>query len=367
MNGIDKKYLLLVDDDALNLDILSGLLSEEFETRCAADGEGALELVAGTPVPDMLLLDVEMPGIDGFSVCRALKDNPRTSATPIIFLTAHDTVEEITRGFACGAVDFISKPVIPEVLRARVRTHLRLTEARRLLEDQNRHLEDLVQQRTSALRQQTDALLRAQELSIVALGEVAETRDNETGNHIYRTQEYVRALLDELAPSLGLDANSVNMIWKSSPLHDIGKVGIPDHILLKPGKLDAAEFEIMKSHTTLGRNALHSAERRVQLDTSFLRTAAEIAYTHHERWDGRGYPEGLVGEAIPISGRLMAVADVYDALISRRVYKPAFPHEVALDLIRAERGRQFDPNVTDCFLAMEQRMFAVAERFRDID
>jgi putative two-component system response regulator len=364
-----KKQLLLVDDDAMNLDVLAELLGEEFSIRTADCGDSALVAVSGTSLPDMILLDVDMPGMDGYTVCQALKHDPKTSAIPVIFLTSHHTTAAITQAFKVGAVDFIAKPVIPEVLLARVRTHLRLTEVRCLLEDQNRHLESLVQERTQALQKRNEDLVRVQELSIIALGSLAETRDTETGNHIYRTQEYVRAMVEQmqcrphLRAQMGDDGGV--MIWRSAPLHDIGKVGIPDEILLKPGKLNETEFAVMKRHTVLGRDALQSAERRARFDDSFLRTAAEIAYSHHEHWNGSGYPEGLAGRSIPFSARLMAVADVYDALISRRVYKSAFPHATALDLIRAGRGGQFDPDVVDCFIEMESRIIEIAELFKD--
>jgi putative two-component system response regulator len=365
----DKKRLLLVDDDAINLDVLAACLGEEFFILSADCAEAALIAATTAPHPDMILLDVEMPDRNGYDVCRTLKADTATCEIPVIFLTAHDSAADITHGFKVGAVDFIAKPVIPEVLLARVRTHLRLTETRRLLEDQNHHLESLVADRTQTLQKRNEELQHVQELTIIALGALAETRDNETGNHIYRTREYMRAMTEALQ-TLSLfreqiGADDIEIIWRSAPLHDIGKVGIPDDILLKPGKLSAAEFEVMKRHTALGRNALQSAEQRAGFPDSFLRTATAIAYSHHEHWDGRGYPEGISGRAIPLCARLMAVADVYDALISQRVYKPAFPHDVALDMIRAARGTQFDPDVTDCFLDLAPTMHAIALRFRD--
>ena len=366
-----KSHLLLIDDDALNLDVLEELLGAEFVTQAMSSGRAALQSLSIKPLPDLILLDVDMPEMDGYAVCLALKQHQELRNIPVIFLTSHDRVDDITRGFALGAVDFITKPVIPDILLARVRTHLRLTESRRQLENQNLHLEAIVQERTQALRNRNEELQRVQELSIVALGALAETRDNETGNHIYRTQEYVRLMAEQLDRlehiRLQRGEDSMEMIWRSAPLHDIGKVGIPDHILLKPGRLTSEEFELMKRHTLLGRNALQSAERRVNFGESFLRTATHIAYSHHEYWNGCGYPEGLSGRNIPFSARLMAVADVYDALISRRVYKAPIPHPVALGMIREGRGTQFDPDIVDCFIELESRMLATSERFSDLN
>ena len=366
-----KSHLLLIDDDALNLDVLEELLGAEFVTQAMSSGRAALQSLSIKPLPDLILLDVDMPEMDGYAVCMALKQHQELRNIPVIFLTSHDRVDDITRGFALGAVDFITKPVIPDILLARVRTHLRLTESRRQLENQNLHLEAIVQERTQALRNRNEELQRVQELSIVALGALAETRDNETGNHIYRTQEYVRLMAEQLDRlehiRLQRGEDSMEMIWRSAPLHDIGKVGIPDHILLKPGRLTSEEFELMKRHTLLGRNALQSAERRVNFGESFLRTATHIAYSHHEYWNGCGYPEGLSGRNIPFSARLMAVADVYDALISRRVYKAPIPHPVALGMIREGRGTQFDPDIVDCFIELESRMLATSERFSDLN
>ena len=366
-----RKILLLVDDDPMNLDVLADLLGEEFAIRSAECGHRAIEMVGMGSPPDMILLDVEMPDINGYTVCQHLKENPATREIPVIFLTSHDSAADITHGFTVGAVDFIAKPVIPDVLLARVHTHLRLTDARRQLEDQNHHLERIVADRTQALQKRNMELQRVQELTIIALGALAETRDNETGNHIYRTREYVRVMAEQLATlsvfSKQLEPETVEIIWRSAPLHDIGKVGIRDEILLKPGKLTPEEFEIMKQHTVLGRNALHAAEHRAGFPDSFLHTASAIAYSHHERWDGRGYPERLSGQSIPLCARIMSVADVYDALISRRVYKSAFTHQTALDMIREGRGTQFDPDVVDCFLDMSQSMNTIAGRFQDSD
>lgn len=306
-----------------------------------------------------------MPGMDGFSVCRALKEDPSTAGIPVIFVTTKSEVEDETHGFGLGAVDYITKPISPPVVLARVKTHIDLRHARESLKDQNAVLEERVRERTEELSLTQDA-------TIVSLASLAETRDNETGRHILRTQSYVRLLAEKLSGhpkfSPQLPRETVRLVFKSTPLHDIGKVGIPDAILLKPARLTTAEFEIMKRHTVLGRDALLRAEtlfggtRR----SSFLKIAAEIAYSHHEKWDGSGYPEGLAGEGIPLGGRLMAVADVYDALVTTRVYKPPRPHAEALEIMTAESGRHFDPDILDAFLALAERFRTTALAFVDL-
>jgi putative two-component system response regulator len=245
---------------------------------------------------------------------------------------------------------------------ARVRTHLALKAAADFLRDKNEYLAAEVARRTKQIS-------IVQDVTIMAMASLAETRDNETGNHIRRTQHYVRALALELRKgpkfAAALDEAAVELLFKSAPLHDIGKVGIPDAILLKPGKLTPEEFEVMKTHTTLGRDAIVAAEALLDERVSFLEYAREIAYSHQEKWDGSGYPEGLAGERIPLSARLMAVADVYDALISRRVYKPPFPHDKALEIIREGSGKHFDPEVVDAFLAIHEACHAIAARYAD--
>jgi len=248
------------------------------------------------------------------------------------------------------------------VVLARVRTHLRLKGVADFLKDKNAFLRSEVEARTRDVQV-------IQDVTIMAMASLAETRDNETGNHIRRTQHYVRALARKLKPHprfrAALDNETIELLFKSAPLHDIGKVGIPDRILLKPGKLTVEEFEVMKTHTTLGRDAILAAEKLLDTPSSFLRFAREIAHYHQEKWDGSGYPDGLAGDRIPISARLMALADVYDALISKRVYKPAFPHSKAVEIIREGRGSHFDPDVTDAFLAIADSFQAIAERFTD--
>lgn len=356
------KTILLIDDDLPTLESLNASLLGEFKTRVATRGERGLELARLAPIPDLILLDLELPDTHGYTVCSKLKADSRTAAIPVIFLSSHGEVADVTQGLEIGAVDYVAKPVAPPILLARVRTQLRLHEAQLQLADRNLNLESLVQERT-------EALLQVQDLTIVALGAVAETRDNETGNHIHRTRAYVELLCGELSPLASYRSQIApqdwSLIWKSAPLHDIGKVGIPDQVLLKPGRLNGAEFEIMKRHTTLGRDALNAAASRAPSAGSFLRVATEIAYSHHERWDGGGYPERLVGVDIPLSARLMAVADVYDALISKRVYKEAIAHSEAVAIILDGRGKQFDPGVVDCFTACADQFRGIAARYSD--
>ena len=365
------KIILLIDDDPAALEALNECLRPHYQTRIATRGQKGLELARLQPQPDLILLDVELPDMKGYTVCSALKQDMLTAQIPVMFLSSHTDVFDITRGLQLGAVDYVTKPVAPPILLARVQTHLRLREASDWLRDQNAHLETLVSRRTRDLEARTLELQHSQDLTIFALGSIAETRDNETGNHIYRTSAYVEVMARHLAVRASRRHETVamrdwEMIWKSAPLHDIGKVGIPDNILLKPGKLTTEEFEVMKRHTVLGRDAIRAAEIRVKSEGSFLRVASEIAYGHHERWDGTGYPQGIGGEDIPLSARLMALADVYDALVSKRVYKPPMPHAAAVEIIREGRGSHFDPEVLDVFLETTDAFADINLRYSDL-
>ena len=354
------KTILLVDDDPAVLEVLRNCLRPLYRVTVATDGITALELARARP--DLILLDVRLPDLSGHEVLARLQSEAGAAQIPVIFLSSNDTPEDITRGLQLGAVDYVTKPVIPSVVVARVQTHLRLR-------DQSAHLEELVMERTRDLEARTVELLQSQELGMVALGSLAEARDNETGNHIHRTRAYVEVMAKELS-GLPEYVNTISALqwermWRSAPLHDLGKVGIPDQILLKPGKLTADEFEIMKRHAVIGYEALRAAEIRTRTEKSFLGVAAEIAHSHHERWDGAGYPQQLAGEDIPLSARVMAVADVYDALISRRVYKPSMPANEALEIIRDGRGSYFDPRIVDCFLRQHDVFRLIAAQYRD--
>jgi putative two-component system response regulator len=286
--------------------------------------------------------------MSGLEVLDLLRADPAHRDVPVIFVTALDASDDEEAGLVRGAVDYIAKPLKPAVVLARVRAHVELKRARDRLADQNTYLEAEVERRM--LENQ-----HVQDVGILALARLAETRDLETGNHLRRTQEYVRTLALRLRgnPRFAsvLDARTIALMAKSAPLHDIGKVGIPDSILLKPGKLTPAEWEIMKTHAGLGAEAIEQAERDSERPVAFLAFAKEIARHHHERWDGAGYPDGLAGDAIPVSARLMALADVFDALISRRVYKAPITFDAARDIIAAGRSTHFDPDVADAFLA----------------
>ena len=357
--------VLVVDDTPDNLMLMAALLKDKYRVKVANSGEKALRILQGDPLPELILLDVMMPGLSGHQVAERLQQEPRTRDIPIIFLTAMTTVESEIQGLALGAVDYITKPISPPRVLARVDTQLKIKAAADFLRDQNDFLEQEVQRRTREV-------MAIQDVTIQAMASLAETRDNETGNHIRRTQHYVKLLAELLRDHPRFrhfldDDDTIGLLFKSAPLHDIGKVGIPDHILLKPGRLTVEEFEIMMTHTTLGRDAIQRAEDQLGISVDFLRLAKEIAYSHQEKWDGSGYPQGLAGDAIPISARLMAVADVYDALISRRVYKPGMSHEEAVDIIRQGGGWHFDPDVCDAFLSAAEQFKAIAERFSDSD
>ncbi len=368
--GHHKPRILVVDDEPLNIKVLVDLLGPGYALSVAKNGEQALERLRIGPLPDLVLLDVMMPGMDGHRVCEIMKATPDYADIPVIFVTAMGEVEDEAKGFALGAVDYLTKPVSPPVALARVRTHLRLREANRVLQDYNKVLEQEVHDRTREVMARTRQVVQTQDVTIRALASLAETRDNETGNHIRRTQHYVKVLAEALADherfAAHLDADTIELLFKSAPLHDIGKVGIPDAILLKPGKLTPDEFDIMKTHADLGRDALLAAAAGSDLDQiGFLRLACDIAGGHHEKWDGSGYPRGLKGEDIPFSARLMAVADVYDALICKRVYKPAFTHDDAMRMIREGSGTHFDPAVVEALTRREDAFKGIAARFAD--
>ena len=324
----------------------------------------APDALAEGALPDLILIDGDLPGDQSDRLCLALKHHPSTQRVPVIWLSSRSSTQDQIRGFACGAADYIASTVPPELLRARVQAQLVRHGGSDVLSDINQLLEQTV------LRS-TQELATIQHVTIAALTALAETRDNETGNHIQRTQHYVRALALQLQnhPRFAsfLSANTIEMLFRSAPLHDIGKVGIPDRILLKPGRFEPEEMAIMKTHTTLGRDVIEQAERLIGAKVGFLTIAKEIAYSHQEKWDGSGYPQGLAGEAIPVSARLMALADVYDAIISRRVYKEGMSHASAVHIITQGRGQHFDPDIVDAFLAILDEFQDIAARYADSD
>ena len=357
-----RNTILIVDDAPENIALISSLLRGSYHTQAARDGQAALHLASADDPPDLILLDVTMPIMDGYEVCQRLKANSKTSEIPVIFITARSETEDEQRGLDLGAVDYITKPISPAILAARVRTHLRLKSVSDFLRDKNFFLEQEIQARTRQISAIQDA-------TMVAMGSLAETRDNETGNHIRRSQLYLKALAVKMSEHDDftdiLEPSMIEVLYKSAPLHDIGKVGIPDSILLKAGKLTTEEFEIMKEHTTIGRDAILAAERLLDSPTTFLHIASEIAWSHHERWDGTGYPQGISGNDIPFPGRLMAVVDVYDALVSKRIYKPAMTHESAREIITQGSGTHFDPRIVEGFLAIADEFPAIARRFSE--
>ena len=379
-----KPLLLIVDDNPANLLLLGELLDGTYAVRFAKSGPQALAAAAMAPVPSLILLDVMMPDMDGYTVLERLNADPRMAGVPVIFVTAKDSFEDEERGLRLGAVDYVTKPINPVVLMARVATHLELKRSRDRLAAQNANLEAEVARRVRHME-------LVQEVSVRALASLGETRDNETGHHIRRTQLYIQVLGDHLRAhprfAAPLEPHRLALIVGAAPLHDIGKIGIRDEILLKPGKLTPAEFEVMKTHATIGGAAIDRAMRDVAVDhgeelaealaagdgtagsgpLDFLLVAREIAVGHHEKWDGTGYPLGLKGDDIPVSARLMALADVFDALVSRRVYKAPMPIAEVRQIILDGRGRHFDPDIVDAFLVCEPDFSAIARRLADPD
>lgn len=364
ISSASRETVLVIDDSPEVIALINELLKDNYRLKAANGGNEGLRLANADPRPDLILLDVMMPDLNGFEVCKHLKTNPKTREIPIVFLTSMNNEADEQAGFELGAADYIGKPISGPILRARVKTQLAMKHAADFVRDKNQFLVNEVGRRAREIE-------FVQDVTILVLASLAETRDNETGNHIRRTQHYIRILADQLQRhprfSRLLTRANIEMIYKSAPLHDIGKVGIPDKILLKPGKLNREEFSVMKTHAFQGKLAIEHAEREIGRTAPFLEIAKQIALHHHEKWDGSGYPLGLTGDHIPIPARLMAVADVYDALISHRVYKRGMPHEQACSLILQSRGSHFDPAVADAFAARATDFAAIAARFKDHD
>jgi putative two-component system response regulator len=368
-----KATILVVDDMPENIEVIGGLLHPLYTVRVATSGERALRAARSVPRPDLILLDIMMPQMDGYAVLAALRESPETRDIPIIFVTAMNADENEQLGLDLGAVDYINKPIRPAILLARVRNQLELKQARDRLSDWNGTLQAEVQR-----RMRESELVR--DVTLHALATLAEQRDGETGNHLYRTKSFVHALGAQLLRTgqyvEQLAGGLLEQMVRAAPLHDIGKVGIPDEILLKPGKLTPAEFEIMKGHARIGADAIGESIRRAARDSghdevtgrealAFLRVAQEIAAGHHEKWDGSGYPAGLAGAAIPLSARLMAIADVFDALSTRRVYKDRWELEHVNDFLRDKAGTHFDPALVEAYFAVQDEFRAIAEQYAD--
>ncbi|MGL4938460.1 MAG: HD-GYP domain-containing protein [Shewanella sp.] len=335
---MEKATILVVDDTPENIDILIGILGDEYKVKVAIDGPRALALVAKSR-PDLILLDVMMPDMNGYEVCKLLKQDPLTSHIPLIFVTALSEITDEAQGFALGAVDYITKPVSAPVVKARVKTHLALYDQQRLLEQQ-------VKVRTRELEETRFEIIRR-------LGRAAEYKDNETGLHVVRMSHYARIL----AIKLGLPTTFCDLIFNAAPMHDIGKIGTPDVVLKKPGKLDAQEWEIMQQHAAIG------AEIIGEHSDPLLQMARRIALTHHEKWDGSGYPNGLRGEDIPLEGRIIAIADVFDALTSQRPYKQAWTIEATMTLFDDQAGKHFDPQLVAVFKQILPDVIAVRDTY----
>lgn len=358
-NQTARETVLVVDDTPENLGTLGEILRPFYQVRLANSGQRALDICAAEPRPDIVLLDVAMPLMDGYQVLERLRADAATQSIPVVFVTGMNSVDDEERGLERGAVDYITKPVRPRIVLARVRTQLDLKHANDRLVDQNAYLEQEVSRRV-------EELADIQNLSIHALAHLAEKRDSETGKHLRRTQEYTKILARELArrPEYAdaLTPYVIELLAKSAPLHDIGKVGIPDHILLKPGLLEPDEYEVMQGHCMMGWEAIASAERDTDRPAEYLRFAKEIARHHHEKWDGTGYPDGLAGTDIPLSARIMALADAFDAMVSWRAYRDPLPFAEARQRLREARGSHFEPTIVDAFEAVAEHMEEVAKR-----
>ncbi|WP_448548447.1 HD domain-containing phosphohydrolase [Thalassotalea fusca] len=328
LSANNKQTLLLVDDEPANLRVLKHILQNDYHLVFAKNGDEALRL-AETELPSLILLDVMMPGKTGFEVCQALKLNAELKHVPVIFITALNDEQDETEGFEAGGVDYITKPISPAIVRARVKTHLSLA----IADD-----------------------LRITRLQVIQrLGRAAEYKDNETGAHVMRMSHYSKVL----ALAYGLSEKQADDLLHAAPMHDLGKIGIPDHIMLKPGKLTDAEFNIMKQHPEIG------AEIIGEVDSELLRLAKSVALTHHEKWDGTGYPHGLKGDNIPLEGRIVAIADVFDALTSKRPYKEAWTIEKTMDFMRDQSGKHFDPKLVKLLEESLDEILTIKGRWLD--
>ncbi|MEO5365926.1 MAG: two-component system response regulator [Magnetococcus sp. WYHC-3] len=340
-DSLTKPIILIVDDTPENLDVLGGVLARQYKVKAALNGPRALKIARSDPRPDMILLDVMMPEMDGYEVCRQLKADPLTASIPVIFVTAKTSVEDERKGLTMGAVDYLAKPISPPIVELRVQTQLALY-------DQRRQLEAMVRERTHELLETRLEVIRR-------LGRAAEFRDNETGLHVIRMSHYTRLL----AEAMNLSQDWVTLIFNAAPMHDIGKIGIPDNVLLKPGKLDEQEWQIMRKHAEYGAQII--GEHHSEL----MKLSREIALSHHEKWDGSGYPLGIRGADIPLSGRIVAIADVFDALTSHRPYKKAWTVERAMEVILQDSGTHFDPELTPLFRTILPEVLEIKEKYAE--
>ncbi len=349
----EKPVVLIVDDVPENIKVLMNALKNQYAILVATNGKKAIEQALNKPHPDIVLLDIMMPEMDGYEVCEILKSNDLTKDIPIVFVTALSESDDEAKGLALGAVDYITKPINPSLVKSRVHNHIELKQHRD-------NLQDLVNKKTYQLK-------LSQEATIEAMGIVAEKRDPEiTGGHIQRTKYYVKAIAIQLSKKEKykdiLTADIIDTLYISAPLHDIGKVAIPDDVLLKRSKLSDDEFSIMKTHTTIGEETISEVQIRFE-QSEFLDIAKKLAGTHHEKWDGSGYPNGLKGDDIPLSGRIMALADFFDALISKRTYKESLPFDTILEIIQSEKGKHFDPDIVDAFFEVLDEIKQIVKEY----
>ncbi len=338
----DKPLVLIVDDTKENLDVLTGLLSPHYNVRAAVNGTLALKLAELAPKPDLILLDIMMPGIDGYEVCHKLKSQTQTKNIPVIFVTAKINTEDEIKALNLGAVDYITKPINPAVALRRIQTHIALSSQTQAL-----YFE---------VRKATEEINRSKVEMVKTLGRAAEYKDNETGMHVMRMSHYCHVL----ALKAGMEEKEADLLREAAPMHDVGKIGIPDSVLLKPGKLEGKEWNVMQSHVEIGVDILSGSSQSELIDV-----AKQVAQFHHEKWDGSGYPSGVSGEEIPLSGRIAAIADVFDALTSERPYKKAWSIERAVELLVNEKGKHFDPHLVDLFVDSLEDILEIKARFVD--
>ena len=349
-----KPTILAVDDTRDNLGVIKDILFNDYSILFANDGKKALTIVKSNR-PDLILLDIMMPEMDGYEVCKKLKFNPETSDIPIIFLTSKSQIFDVNKVFSLGAADYILKPVNPAILKARVKTHLAISNQKHLIEEQVKERTMSLSKANESLEKSKNEILSTQWEIIQKLGRAAEYRDNETGFHVIRMSYYAQ----HIAFAHGLPENEAELILHVAPMHDIGKIGIPDQILLKPGFLNEMEWNLMKKHTIFGADIIGKHT------STLLKNARIVALTHHEKWDGTGYPNGLSEEDIPLISRIIAIADVFDALTSARPYKNEWPVDKAFEHMSEEKGKHFDPKLIDSLFSIKDKILEIKNKYID--
>jgi putative two-component system response regulator len=355
MKNINKNEyfsILVVDDTPANLDVLNEMLAKEgYDIRLVTSGKAALRVVQNL-IPDLIILDINMPEMNGYEVCKKLKEDNYLKEIPVIFISALNETLDKVKAFSIGGVDYVTKPFQYEEVQARVKTHLKIHQLQTELEKHNEHLEELV-------KEQVKEIYESQMATIFALAKLSESRDNDTGKHLERVQYICRLISTELSYNTKykdiITPDYIENIFYACPLHDIGKVGIKDDILLKPGKFTPEEFEYMKTHSVLGAETLEAVHKSYPNNT-FINMGIDIARYHHERWDGSGYPDGLSGDNIPLCARIMSIADVYDAVRSKRCYKSSHSHEETSEIIIKESDNQFDPDIIESYKEIQEEL-----------